>query len=108
MGATVPLRKPYRPSNGTEGEMFYEAWCGRCHRDKAFREGGRGCSILCATLIYPADSPYYPVEWVEDEKDGARCTAFAPLDGPAPGRDAALKAWHTRRLARATGDLFRQ
>jgi hypothetical protein len=77
------------PSNGTEGEMFDAAFCSRCERDRAYREGGMrdaelGCPILAAAL-----RGEQPVEWVWDGPDaegvlvigpetGARCTAFAP------------------------------
>ncbi len=36
------MNKPgdkYQPSNGTEGECFFAAWCYHCARDKAMREG---------------------------------------------------------------------
>jgi len=28
----------YRPSNGTEGDCYFAAWCCKCQRDKAMRE----------------------------------------------------------------------
>ena len=31
--------KIYRPSNGTEGDIFFDNWCRHCARDKAMREG---------------------------------------------------------------------
>lgn len=70
--------RSYRPSNGTEGLDFREEFCFRCERDRAFRETDgeeAGCRILGDTLIYMADDPRYPKEWVQDEQ-GARCTAF--------------------------------
>lgn len=84
--------KPYRPSNGTEGEMFMEEFCFHCARDAKFREtqdGEDGCPILADTYVYEKDDPKYPKEWVYDPdkmvkegvltiggEDGARCTAF--------------------------------
>ena len=85
--------KPYRPSNGTEGMMFQEAWCNRCERDRGFREKSRdfeGCSILADAMVYMSDDSQYPKEWVYDPEamkrdgyltigeGGARCTAFVP------------------------------
>lgn len=89
--------KPYRPSNGTEGMMFQEEWCERCERDRAFRadQNNDGCSILSATMVYMADDPKYPKEWVYEPEamkrdgcltigeGGARCTAFTP-EGEKP------------------------
>ena len=68
----------YRPSNGTEGEMFMGKWCGKCERERAFAEDGADpCQILGAVIGYSVDDPEYPGEWVHDES-GPRCTAFVP------------------------------
>jgi hypothetical protein len=48
----VSATEPYRPSNGTAGEIFRQDWCARCHREA----GGRQCKILTATLIYSVDA----------------------------------------------------
>lgn len=83
-------KKPYQPSNGTEGLMFQEEWCWRCVRDRAAREGKPedGCEILAATMFLDVKDPNYPKEWIYDPdkmlKDGcltigaggACCTAF--------------------------------
>jgi len=97
--------KPYRPSNGTEGEMFTGMFCDFCLRDIGIDDertdkdlGGyaflrtlypHGCPILAATLGNRTDSPDYPTEWVYDDLPDltqalstARCTAFLP-DGQA-------------------------
>ena len=101
--------RPYRPSNGTEGEGFFGRFCANCWRDRVYRESdgerGRGCPILARSLAFELEDPRYPKEWVRDD-DGARCTAFAPMDEPAPSRGRALKAWTTRKSRRAAGDLF--
>jgi hypothetical protein len=41
------MAEPYRPSNGTEGEMFQEQWCEKCEHDLAARKGGPpyGCLV---------------------------------------------------------------
>lgn len=69
MTATIP----WRPSNGTGGDIFYEGWCARCHRE----QGARRCNIFTRTLAFNMDDPEYPKEWVSDP-DGynPRCTAF--------------------------------
>ncbi len=74
------MTKPYRPSNGTEGECFYENWCLHCSRDAAFRDdpdSGDGCPIVASTYVFEINDPLYPKEWIEDD-DGSnpRCTAF--------------------------------
>ena len=70
------MAEPYMPSNGSEGEAFFEAFCAHCERDRAFRDtnyegdGALGCQILAAS--YRGEQQ---VEWIEDER-GARCTAY--------------------------------
>ena len=97
--------KPYVPSNGTEGMVFYDQWCSRCKSagygelEQAWQECeegigpapkaheyGQGCPILCRTLIYDVGHKLYPTEWVVDD-DGfsnPRCTAFSDEDPPPP------------------------
>ena len=73
--------EPYRPSNGTAGEMFRQDWCERCHRE----QGGRQCKILTATLIHSVDESGYPKEWVRDVEGwpgNPRCTAFEEPRAP--------------------------
>lgn len=78
---------PYRPSNGTEGEIFMERFCYRCKRDAAFQEnqdGEYGCPIILATMTHNVDEPGYPPEWISDDDCGLvnpRCTQFEPMEG---------------------------
>jgi hypothetical protein len=79
--------RPYRPSNGTDGMIFDDAWCSRCQHDATAREDERafGCEILSRTLIFARDDAEYPTEWVEDDvpyKAGSnpRCTAFLAIE----------------------------
>lgn len=65
------MSKPYRPSNGTEGEFFYCDWCAKCARENEDDH----CEILTRSMVFSIGDDEYPVEWVEDE-DGPRCTAF--------------------------------
>lgn len=112
MGAKVlEAWSPYRPSNGTEGMMFYEMWCARCSRDAAFENApGKGCKIISRSLLYDIGEPGYPKEWVrranDDEWPGsARCTAFTPREELVA---RAKRAWETRRarLRESCNDLF--
>lgn len=84
------MTKPYRPANGTEGELFHEAFCYKCEHDRH-----ESCEILAKTFVYSISDPEYPPEWVEDDVpfdvwSNPRCTAFLPL-----GEDAELQAART-------------
>lgn len=75
--------KPYRPSNGTEGDVFRADWCDKCERDRENREtGAGGCPIIVYTMAYELTDPKYPKEWRRradaTEYPGAECTAFVP------------------------------
>ena len=70
--------KPYRPGNGTEGDIFYSEWCALCHHDLNDR-----CEILTRTFIYDLRDPEYPTEWVT-RKGHPTCTAFADRGKPLP------------------------
>lgn len=73
--------EPYRPSNGTEGEIFRANWCDLCERDRYER---KPCRILTLTMAYDVDDIGYPkqwlqtadVDWLEREP---RCTSFRPI-----------------------------
>jgi len=72
------MTKPYRPSNGTEGEFFMARFCYRCTWETDFRRdpgSNDGCSILAYTFAYDIDDPNYPEEWIE-EAAGPRCLSF--------------------------------
>ena len=56
---------PYRPSNGTEGMIFMEAFCDRC----AVNHDG-DCEILAASFMGQVP------EWLHDEHGLPCCTAF--------------------------------
>jgi len=86
------MTESYSPSNGTEGAIFFDAWCTRCARDKAMRDGANFedcddnevCEIIAASFRGPVK------EWVEDEK-GPRCTAFVEAGKPIPFVDTLTK-----------------
>jgi hypothetical protein len=64
--------RPYRPSNGTEGEMFMSAWCEKCSGDTA----GNPCSILTLALALQIGDMDYPGEWQYSNMGTPQCTAF--------------------------------
>ncbi len=64
---------PYRPSNGSEGCDFMEAFCMKCSEDTD------ECEIIFRSEVHDADDPEYPPEWISDDAVGLvnpRCTAF--------------------------------
>lgn len=70
------ITEPYRPSNGTDGEIFYETQCAGCARES----GGKHCRLIGLAMAYNIGHPGYPKEWVRDADGGwpgnPRCTAF--------------------------------
>ncbi len=55
--------RQYRPSNGTEGEIFMGQWCSRCIKES-------GCSIILGVLCGK-----HQKQWVMGD-DGPLCTSF--------------------------------
>jgi len=81
------IRK-YRPSNGTEGEIFTAVHCFQCERDNYDLETGEGepCEILGRTMVHSRDDDEYPSEWTFDQEGNPTCTAFITKDEPVPIR----------------------
>lgn len=81
----------YRPSNGTEGDGFFSAWCMRCARDKTMSEGknyddcgpGEVCELIGNSMAFDVDDPKYPQEW-RYGANGPECTAFVPVGQDIP------------------------
>jgi len=63
------IGKPYRPSNESEGEMFYGSYCDSCKR-------AVGCPIVCMAMAVDIDDEGYPKEWVYGDDGQPTCTAF--------------------------------
>lgn len=77
--------KPYRPSNGTEGDMFREDNCYKCKHwvlDKPTDTYGCKKWIYDNTLFYDIGDPEYPKEWKYDDEANPICTAFVSVDAP--------------------------
>jgi len=69
--------KPYRPSNGTEGDMFYDQFCLYCKHDNFDHDTcSGGCPILLRTMAHDIGEPEYPSEWKFDSEGRPTCTAF--------------------------------
>lgn len=76
----------YRPSNGTEGEMFMERWCYDCKKDE-----NHDCPILGSTFFLDVEDPGYPTEWQYGPDGQPKCTAFVRIGTeeqikPLPGQ----------------------
>ena len=71
--------RPYRPSNGTEGDIFMSKFCFQCARDCE----DNPCQILGRILFNGINDPDYPKEFIEDER-GPRCTAFIQEGSEVP------------------------
>lgn len=82
----------YRPSNGTEGEVFFDAWCRQCARDRSMSEGesvdecddNEVCGIIARTFAHDIDDPEYPREWQYGPDGQPRCTAYVEAGQPVP------------------------
>lgn len=63
--------KSYRPSNGTEGDIFMAKFCNHC-------KSGQDCRILMLTMCYSEHDPEYPKEWIYEHDNifSGKCTAF--------------------------------
>lgn len=71
--------KPYRPSNGTEGEIFHAAACARCTKWERATDPDdwpEGCMIELRALNHDIDDPEYPKEWIIGPDGQPTCTAF--------------------------------
>lgn len=79
----------WRPSNGTEGDLFFASWCFQCARDRSMSEGadydelddGDVCEIIPRTFLHDVDAPEYPIEWQYGTDGQPCCTAFHHKDG---------------------------
>ena len=66
--------KPYRPSNGTEGEMFEKEFCHRCTRWNG--DDPNECDISMRAFFCDVADARYPIEWTHDSEGQPMCTAF--------------------------------
>jgi len=66
--------KPYRPSNGSEGDWFQGVFCEKCIFDDY--ENDIYCDILGDSMAFNIDDKEYPKEWVYDNSGRPICTKF--------------------------------
>lgn len=59
----------YRPSNGTEGDVFQGRFCERCTKAET-------CDIPARSMAFDVTDAEYPREWVRDKAGNGTCTAF--------------------------------
>lgn len=96
----------YRPCNGTEGDAFFAAWCCRCGRDKAMREGcdidecddNERCAIIATTMFSDIDDQDYPREWRYGDDGQPMCAAFIKPGTPILPTAEELEAAGQQRL----------
>ena len=60
----------YRPSNGTEGEVFCNKFCARCEEEET-------CHIPSQARAFDTREPEYPKQWVYDAENKPTCTSFS-------------------------------
>lgn len=70
--------KPYRPSNGTEGDLFQMQFCDRCTKEHG--KNNNVCEIVLLTMCHDEQDAAYPAEWKFDEAGRPVCTAFEKIN----------------------------
>lgn len=65
----VAAGQPYRPGNGTEGDIFTATWCGQCAKSYD-EEFGIRCPIYLQSLVGHVD------QWIIDSRGQPKCTEF--------------------------------
>ena len=63
----------WRPSNGTEGDMFMSRQCIGCLFNG---DDETGCDIQLKTMVFSLDDPEYPSEWQIGTDGQPMCAAF--------------------------------
>ena len=66
--------KRYKPSNGTEGDLFISEWCNLCAHYKD--DNDDYCEILGLTFSLNIHHIDYPKEWIYDENEQPCCTNY--------------------------------
>lgn len=75
--------KPFRPSNGTEGMIFMDAFCEQCIHEKyshTQNDADKKCDLMSAAMIFDIGDDDYPKEWVHDMEGWPICTAWKKWD----------------------------
>ena len=88
--------KPFRPSNGTGGDIFRSYWCDQCEKD---RYESKPCRIFTKTLIYSTDDKQYPKEWTYDDNGDPQCAAFVARNSAIRKRSSRIRDKRQEGLA---------
>jgi hypothetical protein len=79
--------RPYRPSNGTEGDYFVAEWCSNC----ALADfDGEGCMINLRAYAFNINEPEYPAEWNYTNAGTPQCTAYVADTTAGPRCDMTI------------------
>lgn len=77
----------YLPSNGTEGDIFFDGWCSKCARDRSMRDGvsvedcdGDELCDIIARAFFRGEVD----EWIYGPDGEPMCTAFVPAGDKVP------------------------
>ena len=68
----------YQPSNGTEGMIFMDKFCGQCIHEHIPTE--KYCKIVALTMGLDKKDKDYPNEWTYDEEGKPTCTKWKKWD----------------------------
>ena len=83
--------QPWRPSNGTEGDIFISNVCRACKRNE------QECDIIGLSMAYNKDDPEYPDEWVYGDDGQPQCKSFDTH--PVSNADKKYIAWLAEQQA---------
>ena len=81
--------QPYMPSNGTEGEVFWAAWCEKCERDKVMNgsasvaDADSNPDLYCEILNRSFREDHLD-EWKFGPDGWPMCTAYVSKGQPLP------------------------
>lgn len=75
--------RPYRPSNGTQGDIFMAEWCENCALAK-FDDPDRACDINLRAMAHDIGEKAYPAEWQYSNGGVPICTAFTEIEPAEP------------------------
>lgn len=78
------MRK-YKPSNGTEGMIFWEKYCMNCTQFDPLEGGTKDCDIMMRSMMYDIEDPEYPEEFTIDETNAPICTKWQQWDWETMG-----------------------
>lgn len=62
----------FKPSNGTEGELFMTEYCDKCQRCGT-------CELIGDTMIYDIDDERFPHQWQYGSNGQPTCTDFEDI-----------------------------